>query len=367
MQNTRKTNPFTPTFGQTPLCMAGRQPILREMTAAFNSDARMPELTMLLSGARGTGKTALLARLRAEAEERGWISIATVCAPQMLQDILVQTHAKATHLIDTKPSRLTGIGIGQLINAEWEQGEQPPSNWRLQLQQIVEQLNEQNIGVLITVDEVDPSEEEMIQLASTYQIFVTEQRKVALVMAGLPYNIEKAKGDKNISFIRRAQQRHLGAIADAEVEDAMRKTIQAGGRDVAPEALQQMVKDSNGFPFMIQLIGYRTWDVSPSEDVISHEDALQGIKLANSELETYVLDSTYRELSNMDVEFLKALIAVDKPANITEIAQHMGKPNSYASTYRERLLRRGIIGEPDRNKIDFELPGFKEFLKKRLG
>jgi len=36
-------------------------------------------------------------------------------------------------------------------------------------------------------------------------------------------------------------------------------------------------------------------------------------------------------------------------------------------TYKERLLRAGVIGEPERNAVEFELPGFREFLLERLG
>lgn len=43
--------------------------------------------------------------------------------------------------------------------------------------------------MLFTVDEVDPTLDEMVQLAAFYQHFVREGRKVALLMAGLPHNI----------------------------------------------------------------------------------------------------------------------------------------------------------------------------------
>ena len=31
------------------------------------------------------------------------------------------------------------------------------------------------------------------------------------------------------------------------------------------------------------------------------------------------------------------------------------------------LLRQGVIGEPDRNAVGFELPGFKEYFAERIG
>lgn len=49
-------NPFTPSFGEVPLVMAGRGQLLSEFDRAFSSQARRPSLTSLISGARGTGK-----------------------------------------------------------------------------------------------------------------------------------------------------------------------------------------------------------------------------------------------------------------------------------------------------------------------
>ena len=84
MQN----NPFTPFFGEVPIVMAGRDQLLRNTSRAFASSMRAPELTMLLSGARGTGKTALLTAMASQAEEVGWVVANVTALPGMLDDII---------------------------------------------------------------------------------------------------------------------------------------------------------------------------------------------------------------------------------------------------------------------------------------
>ena len=362
-------NPFTPTFGQMPANLAGRDRLLREMSQALNAQARAPELTMLLSGARGSGKTVLLASIADEAERSGWISVSTVAAEGMLEDILVQGIDKAGHLVDASggAKSLTGVGIGQILSLEWENGESQPSNWRLRMQKLISALEEVGSGLLVLVDELDPSIEEAVHLASTYQLFVMENRRIALVMAGLPHNIERAKNDKRISFVRRAQQRKLGRVADIEVGEAIRKTVLDGGRTIGDEALAIAVDAAAGFPFMIQLVGYRMWGRSPESNEISAEDARVGSALAQEEFRSYVLESTYRDLSDGDVSFLKAMLPDEGQSLMRDVAARMGKTSSYASTYRERLLRQGVIGEPDRNTVGFELPGFREYFTERIG
>ena len=67
----RQTNPFTPMFGRVPAYMAGREQIIDDMVLAFENDDSDPNLCSVFYGARGTGKTALLAYLSYRAPARG--------------------------------------------------------------------------------------------------------------------------------------------------------------------------------------------------------------------------------------------------------------------------------------------------------
>lgn len=238
MANSIGPNPFTPSFGEVPFILAGRDHLLRETNAAFARPNRSPELTMLISGARGTGKTALLARMAEDAERSGWITVKTIASPGMLEDIYQHAVRDASHLVEgvADGKHLTGIGIAQLVSLEWQAGEDEPKNWRIRMEALLDQIERAGAGLLIAVDEVDPSVDEMIQLASIYQLMVMDNRRVALIMAGLPHNIEKAKGDRRISFVRRAQQRQLGRVADADVERAIQRTVEQGGREISADA-----------------------------------------------------------------------------------------------------------------------------------
>ena len=63
------------------------------------------------------------------------------------------------------------------------------------MRKLIESLEELDSGLLILVDELDHSANEAIQLARIYQMFVMENRRAALVMAGLPHQIERAKNE----------------------------------------------------------------------------------------------------------------------------------------------------------------------------
>lgn len=59
-------NPFTPSFGEIPLFLAGREQLMGVFEEAFKAEERRPELTTLLSGPRGMGKTTVLSVLSQE-------------------------------------------------------------------------------------------------------------------------------------------------------------------------------------------------------------------------------------------------------------------------------------------------------------
>lgn len=360
-------NPFTPTFGEIPPHLAGRRDILSDLTLAFEREGRSPDLTTIISGARGTGKTALLALASEEAEKRGWVAVRVTALPDMLEEILDQAAIRSEHLVSPAAGKhLTGIGLGSLLNLQWEEHDQRHT-WRTRLELLVKNLEELGSGLVILVDEVDPKLDELLKLVATYQQLVGDRRRIGLIMAGIPYQVSSLLGNKSSSFLRRAQHRRLGRLLDADVADALAMTIRDSDRTIADTALAVATEAVDGFAFMLQLVGYRVWNVDPSAREITVEHARIGAERARAEMSDRVLEATWRELSDGDIAFLRAMLPDKNDSAIRDIAERMGKPSSYVSTYRRRLLEQGVIGERRRGVVGFELPAFKEFLESKEG
>lgn len=360
-------NPFTPSFGEIPAHLAGRKPIVDSVQRAFESTLRRPELTTLLSGARGTGKTTLMSILAHKAEQRGWIAVNTTSLPGMLDDIEEGARRAAKHLLpDQGTSHVAGIEIASIGGIQFTRDQESRQNWRWRMTDILDELGKTQTGLLITVDEIDPSLDEMIELAAAYQHFVREGRRVALLMAGLPNNISSLISNKTVSFLRRAQHFTLGRIADYDVRDAFVRTVTENGRVIEPAALDAAVEAIGGFAFLIQLVGFRSWDMNPSNKVISYDDVQNGIKLARAEMDDRILEATYRELSDEDLRFLKAMLQDDGDSRISDLTTRLNRSSAQVAQYRRRLIDAGVIGERRRGIVGFDLPYFKEFLKGRL-
>lgn len=357
-------NPFTPVFGKVPPYMAGRQPLIDDMVDAFeHGGTGNPNLSSIFVGPRGTGKTALLSYLGFEASSRGWVVANVTALAGMLDNVLQQASAQASHLVDASGKRrLSGVEVAGVGGVAWEMPASAPLTWRSKMNELLDQLAERGVGLLITVDEVNPHLDEMVELATTYQHFIRENRKVSLLMAGLPHRISTLLSGESTSFLRRAFRHDLGSVSDGEVAEALRITFEDGGRTIEDDALAEAVRAVNGFPFMLQLVGYRAWARAEEGKVVSADDVRAAARIAQDDLRRQVFESTYNELSDGDVAFLVAMLQDEGASEPAALSKRLGRSSGHVSTYKRRLLESGVIEEALRGRVRFSLPGFREYL-----
>ncbi|HAM14843.1 MAG TPA: ATP-binding protein [Eggerthellaceae bacterium] len=325
---TVKPNPFTPTFGKVPPYLAGREEIIDEMAQAFTNGPGDPNLSTIIVGARGTGKTALLTCIANEAASLGWITASVSAAPGMLDDILQRAKEAAEEYVsDAEKVSIREIGIPQILSVRLERSSEEKPNWRTKMNRLFKEFEPLGIGLLITVDEVTVKLDEMVQLASVYQHFVRENKRVALIMAGLPYQVSELVNDSRVSFLRRARRQTLGRLPDAEIENALLATVEDAGKRIGEAALLEAVSAIDGFPYMMQLVGYRSWAASRSEE-ITVSDVKRGAKQAADEFRLGVIETTFRELSPMDIRFCEAMAEHKGSSRLSDVAAHMGVSDS---------------------------------------
>lgn len=300
-------NPFTPSFGRIPPHFAGRTSFLTAMAKALASERRTsPDLATVLIGPRGTGKTALLGSIGQEATAHGWVVAQVTASDGMLVDVIERLQESAADLVEPPLStHLKSVTVGTNFSVEFDKSSAYRGNWRTQMNSLFEQLKPYDSGILITVDEVQGNCAELETLTQAFQHFLTEGKPAALIMAGLPSEVSAIVSSKVVSFLRRARHRHIGRIRDADVEVTLRKTLADEGASIDDDAMSEAVAAIDGFPYMLQLVGYWMWEEAPASP-ITLEDAQRGIRLASDELR----DSAWRLLTT---SFPKAICAFSKP------------------------------------------------------
>lgn len=354
-------NPFTPTFGCVPFELAGRDRVMQEILEGLDNAPGDPNRASIFVGARGTGKTVLLASIAEEAEAAGWVSVNVTARESMLEEILVQAKNKAAHLLEPEvDSRITELRVKDFGFSR--QISERQTTWRAEATKLVEALNEASTGLLITVDEASIKVDDLKMLVDAFQHFVRERRDVALMIAGLPHNISMLLDDDAISFLRRGFRHSMEAISQNDVAYAMRETIEGAGRTIDDHALMMAAEATQGYAFLIQLIGYHMWRQASNADAITEKAVKSAIAFAKRDMESSVLEPTVRDLSDREREFLAAMLEDEHESALGDVASRMGVDGNNASQIRKRLIERGVIGTRGRGKVGFDMPMLREYM-----
>ena len=358
----RLTNPFTPTFGRIPYALAGRDELIDDVIEGLANQPGDPNRSTIFIGPRGSGKTVLLRSIAHAASQQGWVCVAVSARKGMLEKIVTRAHINGGHLTKTVgKSDITSVQVGPIAVGRQVQRKDLP--WWLDLTYLIEDLNNRGIGFLVTIDEIDPSCEELIDFIDTYQHFVSEERDVALLMAGLPGQVSALLQDKSVSFIRRAFQRHLRPIDRYDVEEAIYETLASKGKTIDADALAEVVGATHGLAFAVQLVGYYLWRVSGSNERIGMQDAEEAVRISRRELVNSIVEPTLSELTQRELEYATAMAQDEGPSSTSDVAARMGISMTNASNLRRRLITYGIIVDRRMGVVDFELPLVREYLR----
>lgn len=368
------SNPFKPTAGMTPPVLVGREQALENFSYALDDGVGAPGRLMYVTGARGVGKTVILNALGDLARERGWLVIDET-AESMFITRLIEAIKPSGNRIDsvTLPSASMSVA-GMPIGAEVSLGSvgfntpERALDFRRAMAERLGKLERKNRGILITLDEVQASNlTEMRSLATAVQHLIREKRNVAFVFAGLPSMVEDVINDDVLTFLRRAERMHLADVSLSDVRTAFEKTITDNGRHADEHTLDMLADATNGYPFMIQLVGYWTWRVSQtrssSDGEISPSDALEGIKQAKIKLGDMVHGPALNGLSPMGRDYLLAMAQDDGPSSTGDIARRLERDPGYANVYRTQLIKEDIIYQSSYGHVDFKLPYLRDYLR----
>jgi hypothetical protein len=359
-------NPFKPSFGVVPAKIVGRGDIIAKYLNSLDNPSGDPYRTTIFTGTRGMGKTVILNEIADEASANGWIAVNASLNSEVLQNIIDEVHRLSEHMIDygskTYVSGVSAAGFG--INLTSDNEDTSMQSWRGKMTVILDRLREQDIGLLLCIDEVHGGSTELQILASAYQIFVSAGYNIALAMAGLPQAVSDLLNDKVITFLRRANREKLESVFIEDVRVALKSTIEENGRKIESNALADAANATDGYPFLIQAVGYYSWAQHENSKLITSSDVKLGIESAQRQMETSVLETALADISEKERDFVYAMAKDDGPSKIADITNRMNVSSNYASTYRRRLISANIIKPAGYAYVDFAIPYLREYLQK---
>lgn len=382
-------NPFSPGAGSPPPELAGRQHLLDQarLTLARIKAGRSAK-SFFLIGLRGVGKTVLLNRIQTLAEEAGYQSVlveaherkplAALLAPSLRQilfvlDRMASLSAKAKRglrvlksFVSAVKLKVQDIEIG--LDIDPEQGVADSGDLEADLPELLVALGEaaqdRGVGVAILIDELQYlTEDELSALIMAVHRISQKQLPLVVIGAGLPQLV--ALAGKSKSYAERLfAYPEVGPLAPNDAAAALQEPAQTEGASFEPEAIAEVIRVTEGYPYFLQEWGYQAWNQAPASPI-----DLPTVRHATIHAIERLDESFFRvrfdRLTPREKEYLRALAELGPGAHRSgDVADLLAVKVQSIAPVRNSLIKKGMIYSPAHGDTAFTVPLFDQFMKR---
>lgn len=381
-----KINPYRPGVGLMPVYLAGRDEDINDVGQMFEAlTMNIPIQSIIFSGLRGVGKTVLINKLQAIAEEKGifckhieieerndFISQIAECSQSFLRK--VSAKEKFRNLIQKPLEAIKSLVVS--FNPE-------NSSFSLSVQDrelyISNNLTQSLTDVFTTIGETAYKTETPIcffideiqymkqnQLGSLIAaLHRTNQLgyPVMVVGAGLP-KIYKMLSDEKSYSERLFLYKQIGSLNFEQSKKAIEEPTKKFNVNYTEEAVDKIVSVTKGYPFFIQQLCQIVYRES-NLDTITVSDVNSNIENFLDTLDKGFFKSRYERCAESDKKFIFAMVKCGElPCTISNVAKNLDKNVSSISTTRAQLISKGIIYPVRYKELDFTVPEFSGFIQR---
>ena len=382
-------NPYAPGAGTPPPELAGRDELRETVRIALERvRAGRPTKSILMVGLRGVGKTVLLDKLRDDAMASGMEtirveapenrSLPAILAPQLRQALLrLSRNEQAKELAQRALRGLAGfakalkvkyqdIEVG--MDFEPEPGLADNGDLEHDLQALLEvagaAAKKAGTALVMFVDELQyVDEEQLASLITALHRAAQRSLPVVLVGAGLPQLPGKMGRAKSYAE-RLFDFPQIGPLPAEAARLAIRKPAAEEGVNLNDDALDQIIKETRGYPYFLQEWGKHSWDVATSSP-ITLADVKQATTSAIAALDESFFRVRFDRLTPLEKRYLRAMSELGAgPHRSGDIAEKLGRDVTSLGPTRRQLIVKGMIWSPSHGDTAFTVPLFDAFMKR---
>jgi AAA ATPase domain len=381
-------NPYSMGAGNPPPALTGREAQEQQFrTLLARLAGGLSDRSMIVSGLRGVGKTVLLLEFEGIAKDAGWTAprpmeiksdtdFRSELADAAYQALLQLSARKALgDRLRSFTGLLQGFKVGTSADGSVEFSFNPDAvngstgDLERDLTNLFEELGqtarEHETGVVFLVDEMQfLAREELEAVAAAMHRMSQTKLPVALVGAGLPQlpglMVEaKSYAERLFAYPR------LGPLS----EDAARQALVAPAEDRSvtweDDALTQIISESGCYPAFIQAYGKEAWNHAPGSP-IRGADVSGAEELVLAQLDEEFFHVRFEKATDREREYMAAMADLGEgPYRTAAVAERLGRRPSYTSAPRDSLIKKGLIYSPDYGQVDFTVPKFSPFMRRR--
>lgn len=384
-------NPFAPGAGSRPPELAGRAAILENARVSCRRAVKgRSARSLMLLGLRGTGKTVLLNEIGRIAQEEGLLvskiespesaSLARLLYPEMRKVMRSLSGIEAAKQTATRGLRglrnfasifkieVAGFEVG--VEPETEPGLADSGDLQHDLPDLFEVIGRAaqsaDKGWILLIDEVQYlAAEDLSALIVAIHRMSQEGLPVLFVGAGLP-QVARLAGQAKSYAERLFLYPDVGALDKAAATLAIEKPITNEGASIAPSALEKIAEETRGYPFFIQEWASFSWDNSVGPE-ITFDDVNHSYTETIASLDEGFFRVRLDRLTRAEILFVQNMASLgDGPYAMADIATSMERSLSSLGPTRASLIHKGMIYSTEYGYLDFTVPLFAEFIRRRV-
>ena len=384
-------NPFSPGAGSPPPELAGRDEILESAAVLLGRvKAKRSEKSMLLTGLRGVGKTVLLNRIQIMAVESGYLAVSIEAHEGKSLAVLLAPHLRGLlyaldRVAGAKDKVKRGIAVlksfigavkvsvGEIdigLDIEPELGSADTGDIEIDLPNLLiavaEAAEEKGAAVVLLIDEIQYfSSRELSGLIMG--MHKMQQRQLPFVLVGAGLSVLPGLAGESKSYAERLFSfPDVGALSLEEAFKAIREPIEESNESIDEEALSEIYRLTQGYPYFLQEWGYQAWNHA-LKSPISINDINRTTKLVTRRLDENFFRVRYDRLTPKEKELLRSMAELGSgPYKFGDIVELLNLKSSQLSPARASLIKKGMVYSPVHGQIAFTVPLFDKFLRRTV-
>lgn len=387
-------NPYTPNAGAEPQAVVGRDDQLDSFDLLLaRIEAGRTEQSMIITGLRGVGKTVLLGQFRTKALSRDWVVVELEVSKNdegefrrdmatRLRSALFELSPKARwtdrfqHAAAVLKSFTVSVDVAGTwsagLDVEAAEGFADHANLALDLTDVLlavgQAAAERKRGIVLLFDEVQfLSKQQLEAVIEALHKMVQRKLPITLVGAGLPQIAELA-GDAKSYAERLFKFPAIGVLSADDAREALTRPALDEGVEYTPEALDEAVEITGGYPYFLQELGYAVWTVA-DEPTVTHDDVVAAIPGYDAKLDESFFRVRLDRATELQRAYLRAMAQLgSEPQKASVVAEVMGpeRTSENLGPTRAELINMGLLYTPEHGYAAFTVPHFDRFIMRAI-
>jgi hypothetical protein len=228
-----------------------------------------------------------------------------------------------------------------------------------------ETARQHDTGVVFLIDEMQfLGREEIEAIAAAMHRMSQKQLPIALAGAGLPQLpglIVEAKSYAERLF----SYPDLGPLGVQAARRALVEPAAAEGVSYTEGALARIVELSGCYAAFVQAYGKEAWNMAPCSP-IKLADVQASEPVVQSKLDDEFFHVRFEKATPAERRYMAAMADLGEgPYRTGEVAKRLNIGVSSTSVHRDALIKKGLIYSPDHGEVDFTVPHFSPFMRRR--